>query len=122
MDGRWRWTFIEHLQDPETNDFAFGIELGGTLRWLAGDGAGDKEFLGAALGVDDRFFWGPAAAIMIRLRQVTVTADLPYLLSREDIKGIKGLQPILTISLEAPFFIFSESPGEKTELNPARSP
>lgn len=116
FDGRWRFQFIEQTRDSEGNDFAFGVEAGYTMRWLAGDGASDDAFKMATLGTNQNVFHGLAGGLYIRLRHVTAFADLPYLFSRSGtLKGLKGLQPLLTINVGAPLFIFSgRSEGEPT--------
>jgi len=107
FDARWRWSPLEQLQDPKGNDFAFAVELGYTARWIAGDGAGNDDFMNRTLGATINWFHGIAGSFVITLRQVTATADLPYLLSGpKSLRGVRGLQPVVKMTFAAPMFTF----------------
>jgi hypothetical protein len=107
VDARWRWTPIEQARDPKGNDFAFSIEGGWTWRTIAGDARTVPGFLEAALGSKRSKYSGPSAAFIITLRQVTATADLPFLRSYgKRLEGLSGMQPIVTLNFSAPVFTF----------------
>lgn len=107
VDTRWRWTPIRQARDPKGNDFAFSIEAGWTWRMIGGDALDKPRFLEATVGSGRTKFSGPAAAFVISLRQVTATADLPFLRKKgERLEGLTGMQPIVTINFSAPIFTF----------------
>lgn len=111
IDARWRWTFLEQIRDADGNDFAVNFEFGYTMRWLAGDGASDKDFKTRTLGTNKTAFHGAAGAMTIRLRQITAIADLPYLITGSGpLKGIRGLQPLISVVVTAPLFTFPGQP------------
>ena len=110
FDARWRWSFIEQDRDPDDNNFGVSLELGYAMRWLGGDGGQDAKFTLATLGSSRTLYQGFAGALIIRLRQVTATAELPWLRAKDPLKGLTGLQPILTITAQAPLFTFAAKP------------
>jgi hypothetical protein len=90
------------------NTFSFEVEAGWTIRSIAGDAADDKEFKARALGDTRGIYHGPELAFAIKLRQVTASAVLPLLgaLGGPKLKGLTGLQPVVSFSLDAPLFTF----------------
>jgi hypothetical protein len=108
VDTRIRWTPIQRRQDAKGNDFSFSVEFGYAWRTIAGDARSKKDFLDATIGNTRSKYSGFAGGFVINLRQVTATADLPFLRAKnnKNIEGLTGLQPIVTLNFSAPVFTF----------------
>jgi hypothetical protein len=106
--GRAVWVPVNHPLDDKGNEFSFTAELGYTLRSLAGDAASDKDFRTAALGSGGKVFHGPELVASIRLNRVTGTALFTYLglFGGPKLRGLTGLQPVVSFNIDAPVFTF----------------
>ena len=102
------WVPINHPLDLKGNEFSFNVEAGYTFRGIAGDGSTDHEFEMATLGTTRGVFHGPELAFSIRLNRLLASATLPSLgkFGSPKLKGLTGLQPVVSFSLDAPVVNF----------------
>jgi hypothetical protein len=111
FEPRYRWGFIDFPEDPRGNSFSFGVELGAGFRWLSGDGVADSAFMEATLGTTSTRFYALLGSFWVQLRSVTASVDAPYFFpgAKESAKypyRLRGLQPLIEIRFESPFFTF----------------
>lgn len=111
LDWRYRWAFLDRPQDERGNTFTFATELGATVRAVSGEEGRDPSFRRTMLGSSNDLYPGVVFAFDIRLRQVTATLDVPFLLFKRkagdpDPGALRGIQPVFGIRFDAPFFTF----------------
>lgn len=111
FEPRYRWGFIDSPEDPRGNSFSFGVEAGAAFRWLSGDGASDPAFLEATLGTKSTTFGGLIGSFWVQLRSVTASVDAPFFFGDKNAESsypnrLRGLQPVIEIRFESPFFTF----------------
>jgi hypothetical protein len=71
----------------------------GTLRRVLGDVVQHAALFHAALGTDDKSFWGLEPRLDVRIAEIEVGIRLPILLGADTVKGLTGGQLIVSVGV-----------------------
>jgi len=108
LDIGARFTFLNHLVDAKQNTFAVGLDASYLVRLASPNTPSDSVVVSKALKSTVHLVNGTGLAFWIRLRNVTATADFPYLRRGrgEPVAGLTGLQPAVTFRFSSALFTF----------------